>query len=285
MGFALKLVALSFSLATSGVTALVHAQSPSDRAAAESLFTQGRVLMEKGEYGLSCQRLEASQALEPAVGTLLNLGLCFRRAGKLASAWGAYSEAATMARRAGDAGRRALAEGEVTSLRSSVGRVLISVRSFLPGQRVQIDGVERPVATWNTVLPMDAGPHEIFVSASQHYSWSRRFTSRDGQLLTVEVPALKSNLPATSESRPAEAPDPGSFQRNLGLGVALVGVIPMSAGVVMLGTSETKTAGTVVAVSGLGLVALGMALWLSAEDPASAHALAARRGESALLRW
>src|SRR5690606_2054720 len=76
------------------------AARPADSvAAAEQLFAEGRALLARGQLEAACARFEASLALDPAVGTLLNLALCFEERGMLASAWARYREAADRAAR------------------------------------------------------------------------------------------------------------------------------------------------------------------------------------------
>ena len=66
--------------------ATASAQSP----AAEALFQEGRRLIKQGRLEAGCDKLAASQQLETSIGTLLNLGDCRERLGKLASAWAAF---------------------------------------------------------------------------------------------------------------------------------------------------------------------------------------------------
>ncbi|MBK7777474.1 MAG: hypothetical protein IPI43_25675 [Sandaracinaceae bacterium] len=77
------------------------AQSTGSQAAAEALFREGRRLMEEGNYDEACPKFEASNRLDVAVGTLLNLGVCWEQGGRLASAWATFLEAAALAARTG----------------------------------------------------------------------------------------------------------------------------------------------------------------------------------------
>ena len=56
--------------------------SSSDKAAAEALFDQGVRLMKQNSFSDACPKLEESERIDPAVGTLLYLGECYERVGK-----------------------------------------------------------------------------------------------------------------------------------------------------------------------------------------------------------
>ena len=94
------------------VTSDAWAQARSeDRVAAESLFTDARRLMQAGDYEQACPKLEASRRLEPGLGTTLNLGDCYEKIGRTASAWGEFRSAAAEAQKVGDAVRKATERG------------------------------------------------------------------------------------------------------------------------------------------------------------------------------
>ena len=84
-----------------------HAQSE-NKAAAEAAFRQGRDLMSKGDFAAACMAFRSSQTLDPQLGTQYNLGLCYEKAGMLASAWGELTDLAardTNAKRRKDAAK------------------------------------------------------------------------------------------------------------------------------------------------------------------------------------
>src|SRR5262245_8861552 len=86
-----------------------EAGSDTDRIAAETLFVEGRKLVEEGSVEAGCAKLAESQTLDPAVGTLVNLADCHERLGRLATAWREFREAAALAARKSDARREELA--------------------------------------------------------------------------------------------------------------------------------------------------------------------------------
>src|SRR5215475_3725385 len=85
------------------MTAVAHAQSPE----AEALFREGRKLMKRQSYAAACDKFEASERLEPAIGTELNLADCRQRNGQLASAWAMFVKATQTAKRSRDRKREA----------------------------------------------------------------------------------------------------------------------------------------------------------------------------------
>jgi TolA-binding protein len=64
------------------------------RADAEKLFDEGRRAMQSGDYALACPKFEASNKADPAVGTQMNLAMCWEKLGKTASAWAMYMQVA-----------------------------------------------------------------------------------------------------------------------------------------------------------------------------------------------
>src|SRR5580692_4091789 len=81
------------------VTASAGAQGNS--AIAESLFRDGKKLLERKRYDEACPKFAESARLDPSSGVELALGLCYEGQGKTASAWGAFVNAASLARRDG----------------------------------------------------------------------------------------------------------------------------------------------------------------------------------------
>src|SRR5260221_208371 len=64
---------------------------------ANILFDEGRKAMASRDYLQAIEKLQQSQKLDPAVGTLLNLAESFATLGRSASAWSAYRDAASLA--------------------------------------------------------------------------------------------------------------------------------------------------------------------------------------------
>ena len=67
------------------------------------LFEEGRAFAEQGKYEEACERYAKSYELERAAGTMLNLGDCAEREGKLGRAWQLFDAAARDLERGGKA--------------------------------------------------------------------------------------------------------------------------------------------------------------------------------------
>jgi tetratricopeptide (TPR) repeat protein len=133
------------ALALAG-TALVAspaaAQTPSERALAESLFREGKELLTKGDTAAACRKLEESHRLDPVGGTLLNLATCHEKERKIATAWAEYQSALELAKRASRRDRIALAQRKVDELAPRVPYLTITIEGAAPpGLHVELDGV------------------------------------------------------------------------------------------------------------------------------------------------
>jgi hypothetical protein len=218
------------------------AQADVDRASAEALFNEGRRLMAEGAVAQACPKLEASQRLDPGVGTLLNLADCYAKLGRTASAWAAFREAGSMARAAGSAEREAVARERATALEAKLSYLTI-VQWKGQNVRVTRNGVAIDPAMLDTAMPVDPGEHVIVAAAEGKREWSTKVVvAPDGQRASVTIPILPDDLAGgggdpegatsvalnpTSEDAPG-----GSTQRWLAVGAGAVGVIGLVTGVV-----------------------------------------------------
>jgi hypothetical protein len=180
--------------------------SATDKATAEALFDQGKDLMRAGTYEAACPKFAESQRLDPGVGTLLGLGECYERTGRITSAWATFREASALARTGGDARRDALAQQRYARLEPTLPKLVVTVKET-PGVDVSVvDGTSALArAVWGSPLPVDPGEHTIRASAPGYEDWSTTVKIDKGESKTVEVPTLAAK--GASAPKP-EAPPP-----------------------------------------------------------------------------
>jgi len=212
----------------------------SNRAAAEALFSQGRSLAASGKYAEACPKFEASQQLDPGLGTLLNLADCYEKVGKTASAWAEYREAIPLARAAGSKVREDLASERAKALESRLS--MLTIRALggedSAGLDIRRDGVPVLPAELGSPIPVDPGPHTIEATAPGKQKWSSTVQLSDAQKLEVAVPALAtaSSQASAAQAVPAKPPPveqtakPSSGQRTTAIVVGAVGVVGVGVG-------------------------------------------------------
>jgi len=212
------------------------AEGASDKAAADALFAEGRKLMESGSYAAACEKLRASQRIDPAVGTALSLADCFEKSGRTASAWAELRDAAAQAQAAGLADRAELARRRAAVLEERLCR--LTIKSSAVGVQVTRDGKPVDRAALGVALPVDGGRYTIQATAPGKKTWSQTIEIKaDRESVTVEVPMLadEPGKPAAEEEpkpRPVSigAGRGGNGQRALAVGVAVVGVAGLAVG-------------------------------------------------------
>jgi hypothetical protein len=194
-----------FALALLSGTRSAHAQSSAaDQAAAEALFDDARKLLDSKKAADACPKLEASQKLDPAVGTLLYLADCYRQLGRTASAWATFREAAYAAKSANQPDREKTATEYADKLKPQLSYMALQVEAKgTEGLVIKRDGEVVSEPLWSTTIPLDPGDHKIEASAPGKEAWSK----------TVSVPkgpgTVKVTIPALADSKtPAAAPLP-----------------------------------------------------------------------------
>jgi hypothetical protein len=156
-----------------------------ERAAAQAAFDEGRKLMKAGRFAEACPRFEASQKLDPATGTLMNLAECWQKIGRLASAWAAYVEVAERAHKEGSAPRESKARARAADLAPKLGKIVIKVEQQVTGLAVTRDGLDA-LSLVGIAVPVDPGEHAIEASAKGK-TWSQKVTVT-AETVEVTVP-------------------------------------------------------------------------------------------------
>ncbi len=238
-----------------------------DPVAAEALFDDARRLMDGGRYAEACPKLEASQGLDPAVGTLLNLGDCFEKVGKTASAWERFREAAAAAAQSGQTAREEEARGRAAALEPRLCRLAVRVppASDAPGLALERDHAPFGRALWNEPLPADPGAHDVVASGPGKKPWSGTATldpaTCAGTTATVDVPLLADESPgapaaALAPGNPAEQPRPAmtrwGIERELALAGGGLGLALLGAGIGLAADASSTYAGAKSRCNALG---------------------------------
>lgn len=190
-------VALGVALGLASFTGTARADTSSS-AAAEVLFREGRALFEDGKFAAACIRFARSQEIDPAVGTLLNLGDCYKRTGKTKSAWMAYREALDMASARSDEQRAALAADEARQLEPYLARLRVEITDVLPGFVLQINGEPLEQSKFSSPIAMDPGELSVEASAPGRKSWYTTVEVAAGATKTIKVPKLEYVRPPTN---------------------------------------------------------------------------------------
>ncbi|MFT3774974.1 MAG: hypothetical protein QM820_57230 [Minicystis sp.] len=185
--------------------ATAHADpTAQERAAAEALFQDARKLALERKLDEACAKFAESQRLDPRGGTLVYLATCHAEQGKTATAWVEFTDAITLAQRAGQREREAQARERAADLGARLSKIAIRIEGSTEGVSVRIGG--REIRSFGTPLPFDPGPLTIEASAPGRKPWSRTILVAPGPSQeTVIIPAL-APLP---EALPIAAPAPG----------------------------------------------------------------------------
>jgi hypothetical protein len=191
----MRVHALVPALAIACVVARSAAASPEataevDKPAAVRLFEDGRKLLAEGRADAACTKFEQSIRKDPrAVGTLLNLGLCNERQGKIATALALFIEALDRATEAGQDEQRAAAEEHIIALRPLVPIVAVSYATPpLDGEKLVVD--DRVVAREQTELALDPGPHSIVFTAPGRLPHETTLVLKAATRVSLALPAL-----------------------------------------------------------------------------------------------
>lgn len=189
------------------------AQSAGNKAAAEALFEQGKLLMQSSDFPRACEKFEASRKLDEGIGTMLYLADCYEKVGRTASAWALFKEAASTAGAQGQESRQKLATQRALTLEPTLVKLTVDVakeNEALLGFEVRNDGGTIPFAQFGTPVPIDPGEHRIEASAPGRRTHSEVINVKRGQgrisiPLLVELAGMASDANTSQGAAPASA--------------------------------------------------------------------------------
>jgi hypothetical protein len=209
------------------------------QAAAEALFEQAQTLVDSGQIAEACEKLAASQELDPRLGTQLHLADCYDRAGRTASAWALFREVQERSRRAAQPDREQIARERASALEAKLSRLELRVAATRhePGLTLSFGGSPVPKASWNVPLPVDPGSVVVEARAPGKKPWATRVTIQPGPATrVVELPALVTlavAAPAPVGAPVRAEPRSGSAQRTLGWLTGGLGLAALAVGGVL----------------------------------------------------
>ncbi len=179
------------------------AQSSEDKAAAMKLFRDGKKLMAAGSYREASRKFEASLELVPNLGTRLNLGVCYEKLGKVASAWSQYREAEMMAEDSDNTALAKRADKLATALEPDLPRLVIRVADpTLPDLVITRDGKVVSSSLFGESIYVDPGPHRIRARADGHRPFATTVEADRGDEVMVEIPVLEAKAADSRVTKP-----------------------------------------------------------------------------------
>ncbi len=200
----------------------VEAQETVGVTAAEALFEEGRAALAEGQLDLACERFRASDRLDPAVGTRLNLADCEERRGKLATAWSLFRNAALELPQSDD--RLPIARRRAEELAGRVPRLKLVLAPGAPRDTsAAIDGAEFGSGSFGVPLPMDPGHYVIAVRAPGRETRHQGIDLVEGGTSVVTMqpgPSLTDALPPAAEEAPESSGHSAWIYVLAGVGVA-----------------------------------------------------------------
>jgi hypothetical protein len=212
-------------------SANASAKGPSP-SAADAHFRAGRDAAKRGDWTTACAELRESQALEPAPGTVLNLGDCEEHLGHLARAYELFSDA--RAAFAPTDERAKIAEARAAAVAPRIALVTVRLAAGAPeGTHVEHDGKRVVIGS---PAALDPGSTTFDVVAPGRVPRSTRVELRagDAKELTLaptdveKVAVTPAIAPATStESEPRS-----DTRRTVGFVLGGVGLAGLATGAV-----------------------------------------------------
>jgi len=207
-------------LGVSGVA--VADQASKDRA--EKLFDDGRRYLGQKEYALACTAFEQSQAADPAIGTQLNIALCYENWGKTASAYRAYLESEKLAIARGDT-RASGARKKVDELAPKVPHLTFTIPDDAdPSTVFLFDGKEIDPAKLREDLLVDAGKHTVDARVPGKPGKVTEVDIKDGERKNISVVVPKPDVVMLVTTSSRSKPRFYGGIAAIGAGTVLVGV-------------------------------------------------------------
>ncbi len=183
----MRILVACLALAAAGSSALA------DKSRADQLFEDGRRYLGSHEYALACTAFEQSEQADPAIGTQLNIALCYEQWGDahVVAAYHAYVEAERVAKMKFDDRQKAAAR-KVTELEPKLPHLTTTIPDGIdPNAVFLMDGKETDRATLSGDMLVEAGDHTIEVRVPGAPPATRKVNVGLGRKVTVQLDVPK----------------------------------------------------------------------------------------------
>ncbi len=170
---------------------------------ADKLFDDGRRYLASKEYALACTAFEQSQASDPAIGTLLNIALCYETWGKTTAAHRWYVEAARLAKEKTD-DREKGAQAKVDELAPKVPHLTVVIPSDVDiAATFMLDGNEIEKAKLAEDQLVEPGKHVIIARVPGKPPKETIVDVKEGERkkVTIDVPRPEVKITITGGRR------------------------------------------------------------------------------------
>jgi hypothetical protein len=182
-----------------GSEAAAHADvSPDDARRASKLFEQGRKELAVKHLDAACEAFAGSLALDPQIGTRLNLAACRVQQGNPNEGYALFEAALAESESTGKQARATYARDQMRALEAKLVRVHF-VLTNPAGATVSLDGVTIDPAKRQLVRP---GQLTIDVTAPDRRPYHVEKIADAGADITIDVPTLEPSTTTTTTPTP-----------------------------------------------------------------------------------
>jgi hypothetical protein len=198
---------------------------------AEQLFRDGRTAMQGGDCPTALRLLRESQQLDPAPGTLLNIGECEANVGEIVAAHRHLTEAAETFT---NEEKRSFARDRAAAIGKRIARVTIRVAGAPAGTKVTVRDFTFDLASQPMPVLLDPGAVTFGVSAPRHRSATQMVLLREGDTLEVALGPLarEESAPRPAAVSSEERPSSGVLSPTLGWGLVGAGALGLAIGTI-----------------------------------------------------
>jgi hypothetical protein len=188
---------------------------------ADVLFREGREATKRGDHQVACQKFAESYRQDAAAGTLINLGTCEEKLGRVSLAWRHLTDAVKQLPGSDD--RVPVAKKMLATLEKRIARLTVVLPPDEEVPRVLLDGLEIPAAERAAPLVVDPGEHVLLATTVDGREARQSVKLAPGEQAETRLsfppapskPTLKPSSPETSNAgvqntRTVEAGSSGS---------------------------------------------------------------------------